>query len=291
MPISPRADERRDADSPQLPDATTKRPCPRPARRGSRDAGGGQTSRTTTARRSAAARRRPGAPAADPRAAPASRRHERSSARRPSSRSGRTTAVRGGFRGRRRPAAAERQRQRHRRRRPALRPRPRCAAVRAVSTGRRRVAATSSATAARASAARYKPFHRLSDCSRLLLCHLSQARPASSSASPTNDRSPGRSRRRGRGGRARRADVQGERLEENVRDLAAGLTDPLVLPLDVTDDAQIARVFEEIDRDVRRTGLRGPRRRVRAPRGAVESLRADDARRVQASRSTSAPIR
>src|SRR5215212_252650 len=41
---------------------------------------------------------------------------------------------------------------------------------------------------------------------------------------------------------------QGERLEENVRDLSAGLTDPLVLPLDVTDDGQIARVFEEIDR-------------------------------------------
>src|SRR6266849_6867460 len=41
---------------------------------------------------------------------------------------------------------------------------------------------------------------------------------------------------------------QGERLEENVRDLAAGLADPLVLPLDVTDDGQIARVFEEIDR-------------------------------------------
>ena len=41
---------------------------------------------------------------------------------------------------------------------------------------------------------------------------------------------------------------QGERLEENVRDLAEGLTDPLVLPLDVTDDAQIARVFEEIER-------------------------------------------
>src|SRR2546430_9179333 len=41
---------------------------------------------------------------------------------------------------------------------------------------------------------------------------------------------------------------QGERLEENVRELAEGLTDPLVLPLDVTDDGQIARVFEEIDR-------------------------------------------
>src|ERR1700730_1863646 len=41
---------------------------------------------------------------------------------------------------------------------------------------------------------------------------------------------------------------QGERLEENVRGLAEGLTDPLILPLDVTDDGQIARVFEEIDR-------------------------------------------
>jgi enoyl-[acyl-carrier protein] reductase I len=41
---------------------------------------------------------------------------------------------------------------------------------------------------------------------------------------------------------------QGERLEENVRELAAELTEPLVLPLDVTDDAQITQVFEEIDR-------------------------------------------
>jgi enoyl-[acyl-carrier protein] reductase I len=41
---------------------------------------------------------------------------------------------------------------------------------------------------------------------------------------------------------------QGERLEENVRELAAALTDPLVLPCDVTEDAQIARVFEEVDR-------------------------------------------
>ncbi len=41
---------------------------------------------------------------------------------------------------------------------------------------------------------------------------------------------------------------QGERLEENVRELGASLSDPLLLPLDVTDDGQIARVFEEIDR-------------------------------------------
>jgi enoyl-[acyl-carrier protein] reductase I len=41
---------------------------------------------------------------------------------------------------------------------------------------------------------------------------------------------------------------QGERLEENVRELAAGLTDPVVVPCDVTDDGQIARVFDEVDR-------------------------------------------
>src|SRR5579871_1662285 len=41
---------------------------------------------------------------------------------------------------------------------------------------------------------------------------------------------------------------QGERLEENVRELAADLTDPLIQPLDVTDDAQIDGVFQEIDR-------------------------------------------
>ena len=42
---------------------------------------------------------------------------------------------------------------------------------------------------------------------------------------------------------------QGERLEENVRDLSEGLTDPLILPCDVVDDAQIAHVFSEIDRE------------------------------------------
>jgi len=40
---------------------------------------------------------------------------------------------------------------------------------------------------------------------------------------------------------------QGERLEENVRELAATLPDPLILPLDVTDDGQLDRVFEEIE--------------------------------------------
>ena len=40
---------------------------------------------------------------------------------------------------------------------------------------------------------------------------------------------------------------QGERLEENVRDLSTSLTDPLILPLDVTSDEQIASVFEQVD--------------------------------------------
>jgi enoyl-[acyl-carrier protein] reductase I len=42
---------------------------------------------------------------------------------------------------------------------------------------------------------------------------------------------------------------QGERLEENVRDLAANLRDPLILPCDVADDGQIAALFEAIDRE------------------------------------------
>jgi enoyl-[acyl-carrier protein] reductase I len=42
---------------------------------------------------------------------------------------------------------------------------------------------------------------------------------------------------------------QGERLEENVRELSAALTNPLILPCDVTDDAQIADVFAHIDRE------------------------------------------
>src|SRR5688572_26448657 len=42
---------------------------------------------------------------------------------------------------------------------------------------------------------------------------------------------------------------QGERLEENVRDLSASLADPLILPLDVTDDGQIETVFSAIDRE------------------------------------------
>lgn len=42
---------------------------------------------------------------------------------------------------------------------------------------------------------------------------------------------------------------QGERLEENVRELSESLAAPLVLPLDVTDDKQLADVFSAIEKE------------------------------------------
>src|SRR5436309_9246111 len=42
---------------------------------------------------------------------------------------------------------------------------------------------------------------------------------------------------------------QGERLEENVRDLASKLENPLVLPCDVANDDQIAAVGASLDRE------------------------------------------
>jgi enoyl-[acyl-carrier protein] reductase I len=42
---------------------------------------------------------------------------------------------------------------------------------------------------------------------------------------------------------------QGERLEENARELAATLRDPLVLPCDVTRDEDIAAVFEAVRKE------------------------------------------
>jgi enoyl-[acyl-carrier protein] reductase I len=42
---------------------------------------------------------------------------------------------------------------------------------------------------------------------------------------------------------------QGERLEENVRELSETLSSPLILPCDVTDDTQMSAVFDAIDRE------------------------------------------
>src|SRR5687767_14360077 len=42
---------------------------------------------------------------------------------------------------------------------------------------------------------------------------------------------------------------QGERLEENVRELSAALDRPLILPCNVTDDNQINDVFARISEE------------------------------------------
>jgi enoyl-[acyl-carrier protein] reductase I len=42
---------------------------------------------------------------------------------------------------------------------------------------------------------------------------------------------------------------QGERLEENVRELAAGLKDPLILPCDVSRDADLTAVADAVKKD------------------------------------------
>ncbi len=52
----------------------------------------------------------------------------------------------------------------------------------------------------------------------------------------------------GREGATQALTFQGERLEENVRELGAELANPLILPCDVTDDGQMDAVFEAIDR-------------------------------------------
>ena len=82
---------------------------------------------------------------------------------------------------------------------------------------------------------------------------------------------------------------QGERLEENVRDLSATLDDPLILPCDVTDDAQIADVFTRIGEEfggldfVVHGAAFAPREELAAP--FVQTSRAGFT-----PRSTSAPI-
>ena len=50
----------------------------------------------------------------------------------------------------------------------------------------------------------------------------------------------------GRAGARLAVTYQGQRLEENVRELSAALDAPLILPCDVTDDGQIANVFSRI---------------------------------------------
>ena len=71
-----------------------------------------------------------------------------------------------------------------------------------------------------------------------------------------------------------------ERLEENVRELAATLDNPLVLPCDVADDQQIADARRDARSGVRRPRLPRARRRVRAGRRAEEPVHRDLAREL-----------
>ena len=85
---------------------------------------------------------------------------------------------------------------------------------------------------------------------------------------------------------------QGERLEENVRELAAGLTDPLILPCDVSDDAQIDAVFmrrSSATSAASTSSCTAPR--SRRARSSPAPVRADHRARASGSRSTSARIR
>ena len=83
-----------------------------------------------------------------------------------------------------------------------------------------------------------------------LICLISPENTASLSVSQTSGRSPGRSPRRPAAAGARLAlTYQGERLEENVRELSETLASPIVMPLDVTSDEQIADVAAAIDRE------------------------------------------
>src|SRR5579862_1541996 len=56
----------------------------------------------------------------------------------------------------------------------------------------------------------------------------------------------GSARRLGEGGAQLAFTYQGERIEQNVRELAAGVSSPLVTELDVRDDAAVERVFSEV---------------------------------------------
>ena len=69
---------------------------------------------------------------------------------------------------------------------------------------------------------------------------------------PTSDRWPGRSRRRAVAAGAELAlTYQGERLEENVRELAATLGRPsLIVPCDVAIDEQIDALFAAVGREL-----------------------------------------
>ena len=112
-------------------------------------------------------------------------------------------------------------------------------------------------------------------------CPVSPASTVSSSVSPTSGRFPGRSPRRRQAAGARLAlTYPSERLEENVRELAAKLDNPLVLPCDVTSDEQIAELPAALDREFGGLDFLVHGAAFAPTRGARQSVRRDDARRV-----------
>ena len=62
---------------------------------------------------------------------------------------------------------------------------------------------------------------------------------------------------------------QGERIEKNVRDLAATVSSPLVTELDVRDDAAIERVFGEVGRARSAASSTSSSTRSRSPRRKI----------------------
>ena len=106
-------------------------------------------------------------------------------------------------------------------------------------------------------------------------CLIPQASTASSSASPTSARSRGGLPRR----RPPRANwcstYPSERLEENVRELAATLDNPLILLCDVERRSADRDARRDARARIRRPRLPGPRRCVCAGRCAEESVYRD----------------
>ena len=101
-------------------------------------------------------------------------------------------------------------------------------------------------------------------------CPISPENTVSSLVSPTSDRSPGRSRRRRAAAGARLAlTYPSERLEENVRELAAKLDNPLV--------AAVRRRERRADR------RRSPRRSTRSSAASTSSCTARRSRRAASS--------
>jgi len=83
---------------------------------------------------------------------------------------------------------------------------------------------------------------------------------------------------------------QGQRLLENVQELAADLDRPLLLPCDVTSDVQIADVFQTIEREFGGLDflLHGT---AFAPREELSRPFLETSPKASASRSTSARTR